>query len=152
MKKNPSILVLLLVVSVVAAIASCLSIMLYNKMKGVPHPNGHVWIHTQLGLTLEQKKALEAIEKIYQAKRQALEQQMVLANRELAEAILADGKDSERVHAAIGRIHERMGELQKVTISHVFEMREVLSPGQYRKLLDHTANALYNLDSQHGGE
>jgi len=152
MKKVPSILLFLLVVFGVASISSCLSIMLYSKMKGAPRPNVHDGIHTQLDLTPEQKKALEPVEKIYQAKRQVLEQQMVLANRELAEAILADGKDSERVHAAIEKIHERMGELQKVTIGHVFEMREVLSPGQYRQLLDHTANALYNLDSQHGGE
>ncbi|MCK9587942.1 MAG: periplasmic heavy metal sensor [Terrimicrobiaceae bacterium] len=152
MKKTPSVLLFLLVVSVVAAIASCLSLMLYSKMNGAPSPNTHEWVHTQLGLTPEQKKALAPIEKIYGEKRGALEHQMLLANRELAEAILADGKDSERVHAAIEKIHDRMGELQKVTIGHVFEMRKVLSPGQYRKLLDRTAHALYNLDSQHGGE
>lgn len=114
--------------------------------------SAHDAIHSQLGLNAAQRKALEPLEKKYHEKRESLENQLALANKELAEAILADGKDSERVNACIGKIHARMGELQKVTISHVFEMREVLSPSQYQKLLKDTADALNNLDAQHGVE
>jgi Spy/CpxP family protein refolding chaperone len=152
MKKTPSALLFLLVVFAVAAVASCVSIVLYEMTQRTAHLNTHGWIHTQLHLTPEQKNALEPVEKRYAEKRHVLEHQMGLANRELAEAILADGKDSDRVHASIEKIHERMGQLQEVTIGHVFEMKEVLSPEQYQELLNRTANALYSLDSQHGGE
>jgi Spy/CpxP family protein refolding chaperone len=152
MKKKPSALLFLLVVFAVAAISSCVSILLYERTQRTAHLNSHDWTHTQLHLTPEQKSALEPVERRYAEKRHVLEQQMGLANRELAEAILADGKDSDRVHTAIEKIHERMGRLQGVTIGHVFEMREVLSPEQYQALLNRTASALSCLDSQHGGE
>jgi Spy/CpxP family protein refolding chaperone len=152
MKKLPSVLVLLLVVFVVACVASFIAIALSNKWQKPVDRDSHYWIHTQLGLTAEQEKALEPIEKNYRDARANLEQRLVLANRELAEAILAVGRDSDRVHDAIEKIHTDMGDLQKLTIGHVFEMRTVLSPEQYKKLLNLTANALYNLDSRHGGE
>ncbi len=152
MKKLPSALLLLAVVFLVAACAACVSIAVYSKWHKPAYQNAHDWIHTQLGLTAEQERQLEPIEKRYRAARHDLEQQLVLANRELAEAILADGRDSERVHAAIGKIHVHMGALQTLTIGHVFEMQPVLSAEQYQKLLNLTANALYNLDSGHGAE
>ncbi len=152
MRRLHSVLFLLLVVFVVACVASCLAIVLSNKWQKPAAQNAHDWIHSQLALTADQEKALEPIEKRYRDKRRELEQRLLLANRELAEAIVADGRDSTRVHDAIEKIHVDMGELQKVTIGHVFEMREVLSPEQYKKLLNLTANALYNLGSDHGGE
>ncbi|MBN8707994.1 MAG: hypothetical protein BGO12_12985 [Verrucomicrobia bacterium 61-8] len=152
MKKFQSVLLLLLAVFVVACVASCLAILITNKWQKPTAQNAHDWIHSQLAITAEQEKALEPIEKRYRDKRRDLEQRLLLANRELAEAILADGRDSTRVHDAIETIHADMGELQKVTIGHVFEMREVLTPEQYKKLLNLTANALYNLGSTHGGE
>ena len=45
-----------------------------------------------------------------------------------------------------------MGELQMLTIQHILEMKEALSPEQYQKLLNLTADALDSLDSQHGRE
>lgn len=136
----------------VAASAACLSIMLYSNWHKPEPQNAHDWIHTQLALSAEQDVALEPIEKRYRSERNNLEQQLTLANRELAEAILADGRDSERVHAAIEKIHLHMGALQMLTIGHVFEMRDVLTPEQYKKLLNLTANALYNLDSGHAAD
>ncbi len=152
MKRLQSVLFLLLVVFLVACVASCLTILITNRWHKPTAQNAHDWIHSQLAITPEQEKALEPIEKRYRDKRRDLEQRLLLANRELAEAVVADGRDSTRVHEAIETIHADMGELQKVTIGHVFEMREVLSPEQYKKLLNLTANALYNLGSDHGGK
>ncbi len=152
MKKLPSVLLLFGLVFIVAACAAGVSIALYSKFQKSTHQNAHDWIHSQLGLTAEQDRSLEPIEKNYRAQRRELEQQLLLGNRELAEAILADGKDSQRVHEAVEKIHVYMGTLQKLTIGHVFEMEAVLTPGQYQKLLNLTANALYNLDSDHGAE
>jgi hypothetical protein len=40
-----------------------------------------------------------------------------------------------RVAACVEVVHQRMGDLQKASIEHVFEMRSVLSPEQGDKLL-----------------
>ena len=116
------------------------------------HQDAHDWIHTQLGLTPQQIAALDTLEKPYHEKRSEFELALARANKELAEAIRSDGRDSDRVHAAIGKIHSNMGKLQMLTIGHVFEMKEVLSPEQYQKLLSFTADALDTIDCSHGGE
>jgi len=152
MSKVSSLLILLAGVILLAACAAVLSTMAYSRWQKPAYQNAHDWIHTQIGLTAEQEKALEPIEKRYRDRRRDLEQGLTLANRELGEAMLADGRDSARVEMAMEKIHTDMGELQKVTIGHVFEMKEALSEEQYEKLLNLTVNALYSLDSHHGGE
>lgn len=152
MKKLHSALLFLGLVFLVAAVAACLSLAIYTKWQRPAYQNAHDWIHTQLNLTAKQDEALVPIEKNYRAKRHDLEQQLLLANRELAEAILSDGRESDRVHVAIEKIQVHMGALQVLTIRHVFEMKPVLTAEQYTKLLNLTANALYNLDSDHGAE
>ena len=151
MKKLATALLFLLLVFVVAVGGACLSSRMCCRMHP-SHQDAHDWIHTQLGLTPQQEAALGVLEKPYHEKRSGLERELSLANKELAEAIRSDGRDSDRVHAAIGKIHSSMGELQMLTIDHVFEMKVVLSPEQYQKLLHFTADALDNLDSPHGGE
>ena len=44
-----------------------------------------------------------------------------------------DGSYTPRVNSAVDHFHTTMGELQRATIEHVFEMRAVLSPQQRRK-------------------
>ena len=151
MKKVLAAFVFLSLVFVIAAAASWVSCATCRNMCRAKQ-DSHDWIHSQLGLTSEQKTGLDAIEKGYHQKRQIFEQELSQANKELAQAIRADGQGSDRVNAAIGKIHASMGKLQMVTIAHVFEMKEVLSPEQYKKLLNFTADALDNLDCQHGGE
>mgnify|MGYP003677692789 CR=1 FL=1 len=47
-------------------------------------------------------------------------------------AIEASDGDSPAVRAAVDHFHTAMGELQKATIAHVFEMRSTLTPAQAR--------------------
>ena len=65
-------------------------------------------------------------------KRQVLEAEVRAANRELAAAIASSGGDTPEVQAAVDHFHVAMGDLQKATIAHVFEMRAVLNPEQAR--------------------
>lgn len=151
MKKLSAALLFLLLVFVVAVIGANLSCVMCWSMRP-SHQDAHDWIHTQLGLTSQQKAGIEVLEARYHEKRKVFERALSQANKELAQAIRSDGKDSERVNAAIGKLHSNMGELQMLAIGHVFKMKEELSPEQYQKLLDFTADALDSLDSQHGGE
>ena len=47
-----------------------------------------------------------------------------------------------KVASAIEDVHERMGDLQKATIAHVFEMRTLLTPDQQRAFDRHVSDAL----------
>ena len=149
MKKILASLLFLSLVFIVAAAAAWFS---SSMCRNRTNQDSHDWIHSQLGLTPEQKTGIDTIEKGYHQKRQIFEQELAQANKELAQAIRADGQDSDRVNVAIGKIHSSMGKLQMVTIAHVFEMKGALSSEQYKKLLNFTADTLDNLACQHGGE
>ncbi|MFA7343078.1 MAG: periplasmic heavy metal sensor [Terrimicrobiaceae bacterium] len=151
MKKPVTASLFLLLVFAVAAAGACLSSVLCRN-KPPSHQDAHDWVHARLRLSSRQDAELEILEARYREKREGYERELSRANKELARAIRSDGKDSEPVNAAIGKIHSNMGELQMLTIGHVFEMKEVLSPEQYKKLLNFTADALDNIDSRHGGE
>lgn len=93
-------------------------------------PTLHSVVHEQLDLNADQDRRLDAIEARFAGRRPALEAEVRAANRELAAAIAASDGDSPQVQAAVDHFHAAMGDLQKATISHVFEMRAVLTPSQ----------------------
>lgn len=102
----------------------------------------HQWLHEQLNITAEQDKKLEPIEARFAERKEALEAEMHQADRELATAINEDGNYSPRVKQSVDKIHAAMGELQKVTLEHLFEMHSVLTPEQRKKLNSLTTDAL----------
>ena len=103
----------------------------------------HNILHDRLNITAEQDKQLVDIEKRYRQRRMYLEEQMRLANMELAEAIKADKSMSPKVQEATDKIHHAMGGLQKATLEHLFEMRPILSDEQNQKLEQMITDALY---------
>lgn len=90
----------------------------------------HQLVHDDLGLRPEQLTRIDAAEAQFATRRVTLESEMQAANRQLATAIEADKSYGPDAQAAINRFHGAMGELQKETILHVFEMRGVLTPEQ----------------------
>lgn len=102
----------------------------------------HYWIHSQLELTGEQERGLEAVEKRFADQQRTLRASIAEGNAELADAIESDKADSPRVQAAVAKIHLAQGELQKAVMEHVFAMRPMLTPEQYHRLLTSTARAL----------
>ena len=102
----------------------------------------HEWLHHELKLTPEQRKALEPIEARFSERETRLRQEMRAANHKLALAIREGKAYSPEVAAAVEMIHHHMGELQKTSIEHLFEMRKVLTPEQGDKLLNLAERAL----------
>lgn len=102
----------------------------------------HQWLHEQLNLTAEQDKKLQPVEEKFAERKKALEAEIHQANKELATAINEDGNYSPRVQQSVDKIHHAMGELQKVTLEHLFEMHSVLTPEQRKKLNSLTTDAL----------
>lgn len=135
---------LLLFVALVAAVAAC-AFLFSNHFLRRPAAgpvNYHYWIHSQLSLSAKQESELEPIEAKFARRRDELVASIREANRELADALLADKRDSERVEAAVQKIHRAQGELQQAVLDHVFDMRPVLTPKQYDRLIQLTAHAL----------
>ncbi|HEY5704823.1 MAG TPA: periplasmic heavy metal sensor [Terrimicrobiaceae bacterium] len=134
---------LLLFVVLFAAVAACTFFFSDFLRRSTAGPvNYHYWIHSQLGLSAKQESELEPIEAKFAQRRDELVASIGEANRELAEALLADKGDSERVEAAVQKIHRAQGELQQAVLEHVFNMRPVLAPEQYDRLIQLTAHAL----------
>lgn len=110
-----------------------------------PHHNqidAHVWLHEQIGITADQDQKLIEIERTFAEKQRVLRGKIHVGNLELAAAMLEDKAFSERVAAAVERIHHAQGELQKLTIEHIFDMQTVLTPEQAEKLNKLAADAL----------
>lgn len=93
-------------------------------------PTLHATIHGQLNLTPDQERRIDSIEADFAEERATLEAELRAANRELVTAISANQGDTPEVQAAVDHFHVAMGDLQKATLRHIFEMRAVLTPEQ----------------------
>lgn len=148
MKSAARGLILLALIAAIAGAACWFTARYLNRTIHADKGDAHAWIHTQLGITAAQEKALEPIEQRYAEQRKHYGEMLRIANAELGKAILEERSDSDRVKAAVARIHEAQGELQNATLQHIFEMKSVLTPQQYEKLLQSTADALST--AEHG--
>lgn len=109
----------------------------------LPHAaDPHQRLHGQLGITEEQNVELEAIEAGFAEREEASKLRLRKANAELGRVLREDRTYSPRVEASVDEIHNAMAELQKATIEHLIEMEEVLTPEQFSRLLELTAEAL----------
>ena len=102
----------------------------------------HETVHDKLDLTAEQERRIEALEARFAGRRQALEADMRAANAELAAAIRKSDRNSPEVQAAVDHFHHAMGDLQKETIAHVFDMRAELTPAQAERFDAEVVRAL----------
>lgn len=93
----------------------------------------HALLHGELDLNAAQKAKIEAIERRYAARSEALEGEMRSANAHLATAMEAEHGYGPDVTAAVDHTHHVMGEMQKETLEHLFAMRSVLTPEQAKK-------------------
>jgi len=121
-----------LVTAILAAIvgAACAWGVLTWTGRETSTPSLHQVVHDQLDLTPAQDRQLDEIEARFAVERTRLEAEILTANRELSDAIAQSRGDTPQVQAAVDHFHNAMGELQKATIAHVFEMRAVLTPEQ----------------------
>jgi Spy/CpxP family protein refolding chaperone len=126
----------------VAAVSSLVTAWVLTKQGRAVPEDYHAWIHQELAMTDEQENRLEPSERRYEEAKRHLTEVIRIANQELAAAIAEDRANSPRVQAAVERIHEAMGQLQQATLHHIFEMKEVLEPEQYDRLIELTREAL----------
>ena len=121
-------------VVVVAALAGFATLKL-SRHGPREHVAAHDWLHKELKLTADQERALEPVEAKFGVREREFAAALLEANRSLARVMGEEKTFTPRVAAAVEVVHQRMGDLQKASIEHVFEMRTVLSPEQGDKLL-----------------
>ena len=126
-----------------AALAGCLGAIAADRW--VNHEAGsglHDFVHDELTLTTDQEQRLDALEARFAVERARLEGSARAANARLAQAMENEHEYGPEVSAAIDEVHARMGDLQKATVRHVFDMREILEPEQQRQFDRKVSDAL----------
>lgn len=135
-------LLFLLTVAVVAA-GACFATLRFSEHRVTEDDvTSHQWLHKELRLTPDQLKAIEPTETQFGDRQRELAQRLREAKRQLAVAMAEDKAYTPRVAAAVEHVHHTMGDLQKVSIEHVFAMRTKLSPEQGDRLLTLAQQAL----------
>lgn len=102
----------------------------------------HVFLHNELKLDSGQEARIEAIETRFAVRKKTLENNMRAANARLADAIEAEHGYGPKVTAAVDHVHHVMGNMQKETLEHLFEMRAVMNPDQARRFDQTVVKAL----------
>ena len=101
-------------------------------------------LHQQLGITSEQDAKLAKFEEDYQRQLTYLEGKLKLTNMELANAVKEEKRFGPRMEKAIMENHTILGEVQKLTMKHLFEMQTILTSEQNEKMNSVIADALYH--------
>lgn len=126
-----------LLLAAVAVVALALvGVWIGRMMQPAPLHGGselHALMHDGLDLDPAQERSLEALERDFAARREALEERLKAENSRLAKAIAAEHQYGPRVSAAVDASHVAMGDLQKATLEHIFAMRAILRPEQQAK-------------------
>lgn len=102
----------------------------------------HALLHQELKLDPGQEAQIETIEREFALRKQAVELELRGDNARLAAAIQAEHGYGPQVQAAVDRSHAAMGELQKITLEHIFAMRSVLRPDQAARFDEAVTRAL----------
>lgn len=114
-----------------AALAGSLGSLAADRLANHEEANSlHLFVHDELSLTAEQEQRLDALEARFAVEQARLEASLRAANARLAQAMEAEHEYGPEVAVAIDDVHAQMGELQKATVRHVFNMRELLDAEQ----------------------
>ncbi len=96
-------------------------------------------LHEELHLSAAQNEQLETLEAQFAVQRAVFEEDMRIANRDIAAAITVRHAYDEGARTAIDRLHQAMIGLQQASVQHVLAMRALLSPDQAAQF-DRTVN------------
>lgn len=94
------------------------------------HQDFHDRLFAELHLSDEQRAAMDALEARHAAEIALYQDRLANANRILSEIVEHTDSYNDAVDDAIVNVHAAMLDLQKATIRHLFEMREILNPEQ----------------------
>lgn len=124
---------LIALIAFAAAVAGVYAARIFSEEPRKNESELHSFLHHELKLDRVQEAKVETIEARFAVRKKALELDMRAANARLAEAIEAEHGYGPKVTAAVDHVHHVMGEMQKETLEHLFEMRAVMNTAQARR-------------------
>jgi hypothetical protein len=129
-------------IAFISGASSFLTLWIVNRDEDYRAKDYHEWIHKKLNISAEQERRSLSSERRYEETKRHLEEVIRLANIELADSILKDKSYSSSVEKSVAEIHSAMGQLQKATLEHIFELKDVLDTEQYERLMELTVQGL----------
>ncbi len=133
---------LIALIAFAAAVAGVYAAQTFGEHSRRSESELHGFLHNELKLDADQEAKIEAIEARFAVRKQALESDMRAANARLADAIEVEHGYGPKVTAAVDHVHHVMGNMQKETLEHLFEMRAVMNPDQARRFDQTVVKAL----------
>lgn len=94
------------------------------------HTEFHDRLFSELRLSDDQQKLMDALEAQYATENRAHRERLAAANLALADAIEREDAYGVEVEHAVDNVHAAMLDLQKSTIRHLYEMRDILNTDQ----------------------
>lgn len=94
------------------------------------HQTFHENLFAELSLSKEQQAMMDALEARHAAEIEHYKDRVAEANRTLVETIDREETYNDAVDDTVVNVHSAMLDLQKATIRHLYEMREILTPEQ----------------------
>tara|TARA_R110002167_G_scaffold117672_1_gene293789 strand:+ start:780 stop:1148 length:369 start_codon:yes stop_codon:yes gene_type:complete len=105
-------------------------------------PEGHGWIHRQLGLNEEEAARIDAFEEPYRSERARVQTEFDFRVKTLARLLETNSEFSPEVTSAVADLHRVHGQLQQLAIKHYFDMLSVLPPGKQSELRELAVKSL----------
>ena len=112
-----------------------------NYLSEMHSDNFHYRIHHELKLDAKQDAAIEELEQRFATEKATIEARLREANTRLGVFIKEDKSMSPRVRRTVAEINDAMGEMQKLTLQHIFDMTGALKPEQKDKFYGLVADA-----------
>jgi hypothetical protein len=141
MKITPAQIALLLITAILLGFLGSFAASHWMTPRHAP-AGMHDFVHHELSLSDEQEALLEELESAFAIERRRLESDLKAENAALAAAMEEEHEYGPKVGEAIDEVHARMGDLQKATVRHVFNMRDLLNEDQRRAFDRQVSTAL----------
>ena len=129
-------------IAFVAALVGLLAGRAVIRTPEAPETELHRVLHREIKLDAGQQSRLHELNEDFYARKVELEARLKEDNAALAQAMAKEHAYGPRVAAAVDQSHHTMGALQKVTLEHVFAMRDILRPEQRARYDAAVAKAL----------
>lgn len=102
----------------------------FFQPSGYSHQDFHDRLFSELRLTPAQRAQMDALEGRHASEIKARRDALSRANRVLAERLSHETSYTDEVGAAVENVHAAMLELQKTSVRHLYEMRDILNDRQ----------------------
>ncbi|MEP7350204.1 MAG: periplasmic heavy metal sensor [Sphingorhabdus sp.] len=133
---------LIALIAFAAAVAGVYAAQTFGEQQRKSESELHSFLHNELKLDALQEAKIESIEARFADRKKGLELDMRAANARLADAIEIEHGYGPKVTAAVDHVHHVMGNMQKETLEHLFEMRAVMNSDQARRFDQTVVKAL----------